>query len=117
MQDLPFEITNSGALPHEFIIGTLKYGCHLPRHHAWRPNPVCGIEVDEAIAKHTAEYDGQTYYFGSPCCKKAFEAEPQTYLDPNYKSRPPARSPADTFGGPHMQREFSPRSASMEAAE
>jgi YHS domain-containing protein len=48
-------------------------------------DPVCGMDVDEAIARHTAEYDGQTYYFCAPGCKKAFEAEPQTYLDPNYK--------------------------------
>jgi YHS domain-containing protein len=26
-------------------------------------DPVCGMEVDEATAKHTADYNGQTYYF------------------------------------------------------
>jgi Cu+-exporting ATPase len=48
-------------------------------------DPVCGMDVDETTAKHTAEYNGQTYYFCAPGCKKAFEAEPQTYLDPAYK--------------------------------
>ncbi|MBV8714718.1 MAG: YHS domain-containing protein [Chloroflexi bacterium] len=47
--------------------------------------PVCGMDVDESSAKHTTEYQGQTYYFCAPGCKKAFEAEPQTYLHPNDK--------------------------------
>ena len=46
---------------------------------------VCGMEVDEATAKHTTEYKRQIYYFCAPGCKKAFEAEPETYLDPDYK--------------------------------
>ena len=48
-------------------------------------DPVCGMDVDVVTAKHTAEFDGQTYYFCASGCKKAFEAEPQTYLDPAYK--------------------------------
>jgi YHS domain-containing protein len=48
-------------------------------------DPVCGMGVDEATAKHTSEYKGKTYYFCAPGCKKAFEGEPETYLDPNYK--------------------------------
>ncbi len=48
-------------------------------------DPVCGMDVDEATAKHTAQSDGQTYYFCAPGCKKAFEVEPGKYLDPAYK--------------------------------
>ncbi len=47
--------------------------------------PVCGMDVDEATARHTADYKGTTYYFCAPGCKKAFEAEPDRYLDPHYK--------------------------------
>ncbi len=43
-------------------------------------DPVCGMEVDPSTAQHTSEYQGQTYYFCSPGCKRAFEAEPQQYL-------------------------------------
>jgi YHS domain-containing protein len=43
------------------------------------------MDVDEATAKHTAEYEAQTFYFCAPGCKKAFEAEPAIYLDPNHK--------------------------------
>jgi P-type Cu+ transporter len=48
-------------------------------------DPVCGMEVDPKTARQTAVYEGRTYYFCSPGCKKAFEAEPQKYLDPTYK--------------------------------
>jgi YHS domain-containing protein len=49
-------------------------------------DPVCGMEVDPQTARHTSEYEGTTYYFCAPGCKKAFEAEPQKYLDPSYKA-------------------------------
>jgi P-type Cu+ transporter len=45
---------------------------------------VCGMEVDEATAKHTAQHQGQTYYFCAPGCKNAFEADPQRYLSPGH---------------------------------
>ena len=47
-------------------------------------DPVCGMDVDEATAKHTVEHDGTTYYFCAPGCKKEFERDPSYYLDPNY---------------------------------
>jgi YHS domain-containing protein len=49
-------------------------------------DPVCGMDVDEATARHTAEYQEQTFYFCAPGCKKAFEADPDEYLDPDYKA-------------------------------
>ena len=48
-------------------------------------DPVCGMDVDERTAQHTTAHDGKTYYFCAPGCKKAFEADPRKYLDPNYK--------------------------------
>ena len=48
-------------------------------------DPVCGMSVDPSSAKHTSEHQGKRYYFCAPGCKKAFEAEPETYLDPSYK--------------------------------
>jgi xanthine dehydrogenase accessory factor len=35
-------------------------------------DPVCGMEVDIATARWTAEKDGQTYYFCAPACRRAF---------------------------------------------
>lgn len=44
-------------------------------------DPVCGMEVDEASAQWTSEYEGKTYYFCSPGCKSAFDREPDRYLN------------------------------------
>jgi YHS domain-containing protein len=44
-------------------------------------DPVCGMEVDESTAKHTTHYEGQTYFFCAPGCKKAFEADPRKILE------------------------------------
>lgn len=43
-------------------------------------DPVCGMAVDPATAKHTSQYQGQTFYFCAPGCKKAFDADPARYL-------------------------------------
>ena len=48
-------------------------------------DPVCGMNVNPASAQHKSEYQGQTYYFCAPGCRRAFEAEPRKYLDPSYK--------------------------------
>ena len=43
---------------------------------------VCDMQVDEQEARKkglTSEYQGQTYYFCSPGCKRDFEKEPQRY--------------------------------------
>jgi xanthine dehydrogenase accessory factor len=37
-------------------------------------DPICGMEVDIATARWTAEKDGQTYYFCAPGCRTAFLA-------------------------------------------
>ena len=42
-------------------------------------DPVCGMDVDEKKAAGKSEYNGQTYYFCSPGCKKAFDQEPEKY--------------------------------------
>ncbi len=43
-------------------------------------DPVCGMDVDEKTAAATAVYQGTTYYFCAPGCKKAFEKEPEKYV-------------------------------------
>ncbi len=43
-------------------------------------DPVCGMEVDEKKAAAASECKGKTYYFCSPGCKKAFDADPEKYL-------------------------------------
>ena len=43
-------------------------------------DPVCGMEIDPKQAAGTSEYNGQTYYFCSVGCKKAFDKEPEKYV-------------------------------------
>jgi Cu+-exporting ATPase len=43
-------------------------------------DPVCGMTVDEQNAPATAVYDGTTYYFCAPGCKRRFEADPDKIL-------------------------------------
>ena len=43
-------------------------------------DPVCGMDVDERTAAATTVYQGRTYYFCAPGCKKAFEKEPEKYV-------------------------------------
>jgi YHS domain-containing protein len=45
-------------------------------------DPVCGMEVEEATAAATSEYEGQTYYFCAPGCKQAFDKDPGKYASP-----------------------------------
>lgn len=43
-------------------------------------DPVCGMQVDPRSAAASSTYQGQTYYFCSPACKKAFDKEPTKYV-------------------------------------
>jgi P-type Cu+ transporter len=44
-------------------------------------DPVCGMTVDPARAKATAEHNGKTYYFCCEGCAKKFRAAPDQYLN------------------------------------
>ncbi len=52
---------------------------HEPETHAAAAapgtaiDPVCGMTVKVATAKHTHEHAGATYYFCNPGCKVRFE--------------------------------------------
>jgi YHS domain-containing protein len=41
---------------------------------------VCGMDVDEKTAKYITKYEGKTYYFCAPGCKKTFEANPEKFI-------------------------------------
>jgi Cu+-exporting ATPase len=57
-------------------------------------DPVCGMKVDPATAKHRFAYRGQEYVFCGGRCRERFEAEPEKYLKPR-EAEPPA--PAGTI--------------------
>jgi Cu+-exporting ATPase len=41
---------------------------------------VCGMDVDTETAAATSEYQGRTYYFCAPGCKKQFDRDPERYI-------------------------------------
>lgn len=43
-------------------------------------DPVCGMTVEVASARHTAEHAGERYHFCCSSCKRAFESEPGEYV-------------------------------------
>lgn len=45
-------------------------------------DPVCGMKVDPAKAKHRVTYKGQDYFFCGARCRERFEAEPEKFLHP-----------------------------------
>ena len=43
-------------------------------------DPVCGMKVDRATAKHRFSYKGQDYFFCGARCRERFAAEPEKFL-------------------------------------
>ncbi len=71
-----------------------NHGADAPADIAPAIDPVCGMKVNPATAKHRFAYQGQDYLFcGGRCCER-FEAEPEKYLRPR-EAEPPA--PAGTI--------------------
>lgn len=42
-------------------------------------DPVCGMRIDESGAPYKTEYNGETFYFCSEHCRRAFLNEPETF--------------------------------------
>ena len=43
-------------------------------------DPVCGMSVDPKTATQKADFEGKTYYFCCPGCKRTFEANPRQFV-------------------------------------
>src|SRR5271167_4609655 len=52
-------------------------------------DPVCGMNVNRATARHHVEHAGQSYYFCCAQCAEKFKAGPEKYLS---ASAPPHSS-------------------------
>ena len=59
-------------------------------------DPVCGMTVDPATAKHRADHDGTTRFFCCAGCRTKFEADPARFLQP----RPAPGFAPDSAPGP-----------------
>ncbi|MCV0396384.1 MAG: heavy metal translocating P-type ATPase [Rhizobiaceae bacterium] len=54
-------------------------------------DPVCGMDVDRASARHFLRHQGKGQYFCSEACERKFEADPERYAG---KARPTEKMPA-----------------------
>jgi P-type Cu+ transporter len=61
-------------------------------------DPVCGMTVDPAKAKATAEHGGQKYYFCCAGCAQKLQSDPEAYLKPK---------PMVTIGAPPTAKPMS----------
>ena len=43
-------------------------------------DPVCGMDVEIATARHIAQYEGTLYYFCSVGCRARFMRDPASYV-------------------------------------
>ncbi len=51
-------------------------------NHTIAKDPVCGMDVEIATAKHTLQMGGVDYHFCSSGCLQKFKANPSNYTDP-----------------------------------
>ena len=63
--------------------------CEESGHDVRARDPVCGMTVDPATAKHRHEYAGRSYVFCSAKCREKFAADPLHYLAPREEAPPP----------------------------
>jgi xanthine dehydrogenase accessory factor len=57
-----------------------KHPIRLARPLARYLNPVCGMGIDIASAKHVLDYGGERFYFCCDGCKQEFDRQPAKYL-------------------------------------
>lgn len=62
------------------IEGSVESHEDLPAPIETAIDPVCGMTVEIATARHHSAYEGHNYYFCCPACKRLFENNPQEYL-------------------------------------
>ncbi len=58
-------------------------------------DPVCGMRVDQATAKHRHSYRDHEYFFCSAGCREKFAADPERYLRPKAAPQPEAATSTD----------------------
>ncbi len=76
-----------GAAAHSCCGGKHEHDA-APAEAAFAIDPVCGMKVNPATAKHRFSYNGEEYLFCSGRCRERFEAEPEKYLKPREPEPP-----------------------------
>ncbi|HSB74819.1 MAG TPA: heavy metal translocating P-type ATPase [Terriglobales bacterium] len=85
------------ASPHSGLINLATGSAAGP---ALARDPVCGMSVNPATAKHQFEHGGRTVYFCSDSCRQRFASHPEKYAQAEPVSPPtPASTPPISAGG------------------
>ncbi len=77
-------------------------------------DPVCGMKVVKATARHTATHDGADYYFCNPRCREKFLADPAGVLA---RAAERERAKAEAGSGAHAHGEHAAHAAPAAHAE
>ena len=84
------------ASPHSGLINLAAGGAGP----ALARDPVCGMSVNPATAKHQFEHRGQIVYFCSDSCRQRFASHPEKYAQAEPLSPPtPASTPPSSAAG------------------
>lgn len=85
----PAGVDIGAQLPEEIALSVLAQIIQVrhavPREPAATPpvteaiDPICGMTVVIATARHTAEFEGRTFYFCAAGCRERFLREPERY--------------------------------------
>src|SRR5260370_26347076 len=88
-------------------------------------DPVCGMNVNPATAKHVHDHGGKNFYFCCASCKEKFKADPEKYLTPPARSsgllmlgtaKPPTSSERHQTRARTLQTKTQPLSATQGTA-
>jgi len=94
--------TNAAHAGHHHGTGTHAHTCCGGKHgrdmRDTAIDPVCGMRVERATAKHRFAHQGQDHFFCSARCRERFAAEPEKYLGP--KAPEPAARPGTIYTCP-----------------
>ena len=81
---------------HSILQESADHHHHGPAHGT-TVDPVCGMLVDPATARHKIEHDGQTFYFCSERCRTKFADDPAKYVHGTVQQAPRADVPEGTI--------------------
>jgi len=84
----------AGHRQHDAADGSNEATHGAAREGDFATDPVCGMRVDAARAKHRFEYRGQQFLFCSGRCRERFGADPERFTKP---AEPEPAPPAGTL--------------------